>query len=467
MVGVLLVILWALSPLGGQASLRVVGTKIEATEAATTIQYINTSSPVLDYEYDGGDTSSEFVPVDALFTAALISPSTTQAGAIDAWGNFRIPWIESLGSSTMGAAGWYPIPNNLSNDDYSSLIGISLSAINSSANVTTTFGIEASYWLLDCSYLGNLTGNTTTLAGGKSMNMDLLTSDSGPRDINIPRSVVYADQVATYADLFHNQANCTMQTSYVEVSVSCSEDQCTATDMRKSQTPHRPTGWTLLDSAGVTGFEWFAIAFVGALLLGHESYPSPYQNFIIDPQKPYITSTTSLKSVGTRIFAVRLGQLMNTYLMTMLDPPAVPQGLQNSDFSADADATVGTQQLSAAATLTTTREVVTCDDGWLAVLVVSAAITAILGVCGLVATLCRRGPELGLNISGLIKDSPFIEQSSGGSTLDASERARLCKKIIVKYGDVKSDEEVGYISIGSATEGIHSVGTLKGGRLYE
>lgn len=466
-VGALLVLLWALSPLGGQASLRIIGTAIEATETATTIRYINTTSPILDYEYDGADTLMELVPVDALFTAAMISPSTGQSAPVDAWGNFRVPWIEYLDSTTMGADGWYPVPETLSNDDYSSLIGMSMSAINDSANLTTTLKIETSYWVLDCSYLGSSTGNMTALLGGKSMNMDLLTSDSATRDTNIPRSIVYADNVAVDDDFSSNQANCTMQTSCVEVAVSCSEDQCTATDIRKSQKPYQSSGWTILDDPGFGGFIWFATAFVGALPTGHESYPSPYQNFIINPQKAYITTSISTKSVGTRTVAIRLGQLMNTYWMAMLDPAAVPQGLQNLNFTADANATEGTQQLSATATLTTTREVLTCDNRWLAVLVVSAAITAILGVCGLVATLCRRGPELGLNIAAMIKDSPFVEQSTEGSTLDASERSRLCKEIVVKYGDVKSDQEVGYISIGSATQGIHSVGTLKSRRLYE
>lgn len=115
--------------------------------------------------YEGADTASQFVPANALFGAALVGASSgasSSLSSIDAWGNTKIPWIEFLDPSTEDADGWYSVPQLNSSDDFTSLIGISLSLISDATNLTTSFNIEASYWTLSCPVYGNLTDPDAT-----------------------------------------------------------------------------------------------------------------------------------------------------------------------------------------------------------------------------------------------------------------------------------------------------------------
>lgn len=112
------------------------------------------------------------------------------------------------------------------------------------------------------------------------------------------------------------------------------------------------------------------------------------------------------------------------------------------------------------------HEILTCDSAWLAMLIISSGIVVIIGICGVFATIRRSGPELALNISSMIKDSPFVADSYGDSTFDAGERARRCKDMVVRYGDVRSDEDIGYIAIGTKS-GSTGPAKLKSRRLYE
>jgi hypothetical protein len=148
--GLLLIAIWSLSPLGGQASLRIIGSAIQSSNTTRLLQYVNTSSNVLDETYAGADTASQFVPADALFGAALLGPSSSPSSSVDSWNNLKIPWIDGLDPSTADAQGWYSVTQLNSSDDFTSLIGVSLSTVTHASNMTTSFNMETSYWTLSC-----------------------------------------------------------------------------------------------------------------------------------------------------------------------------------------------------------------------------------------------------------------------------------------------------------------------------
>lgn len=85
--GLLLIVIWSLSPLGSQASLRIIDTTVKPTSTTRLLQYVNTSSLLFDDGvYVGADTASQYVPVDALFGAALVgaaSGPSSSIGSID------------------------------------------------------------------------------------------------------------------------------------------------------------------------------------------------------------------------------------------------------------------------------------------------------------------------------------------------------------------------------------------------
>lgn len=150
----LLVFVWTLSPLGGQASLRVIGTDLETDAVSTRIEYANLSSNIwfstekTQVIYGSAEVIYEAIPADALFAAAMINPSNTQNKGMDPWSNLKVPMIEKLPNQTSDELGWYVVDVNNTSLEHSSLIGLPVSAIDPSGN--TSFNIETSYWTLDC-----------------------------------------------------------------------------------------------------------------------------------------------------------------------------------------------------------------------------------------------------------------------------------------------------------------------------
>lgn len=123
--GILLLMLWALSPLGGQASLRVIsiGSFLEKTNSTVI--------------------------------ASIMSASFLSNRNQDLWGNLRFPAIEQIESAYKAAGnssvGWYDVPEN-TNMTYSSLVGTPVTLIPSEGN--TTFMLSGSYMSFSCPVFG-------------------------------------------------------------------------------------------------------------------------------------------------------------------------------------------------------------------------------------------------------------------------------------------------------------------------
>ncbi|KEQ69868.1 hypothetical protein M436DRAFT_75635 [Aureobasidium namibiae CBS 147.97] len=470
--GLLLVAVWSLSPLGSQASLRIIDTATQPSNTSRPLQYVNTTSDFFNFTYAGVPAASQFVPVNVLFGAAMLGSSASSSFYVDNWGNLKIPWVEGLDTMTADGDGWYPVKELKSTDDFASLIGIPLSTITLANNLTTSFSIETSYWTFACPVFEDLgdgvnasTGhfdnrsyadltasqglfidssesaveNTTSYTAQNLYLYSVNTHDnSEPWDSPVntrPRHITYMDNNNDPGHWI--AANCTIKTTYVEVNASCSSDNC--------------------------AFYQFAIPLIEALPAGTLGEASPYQKFIIDPSNPfnqsfYIPAVTVLSNAT---FALRLGQLFNTFWMAMIAPTAIPKGLRNSNLTADIARLRNSSLLTATATETRDNLVLRCNLVWFVILLVSSAITAVIGLCGLIATICRLGPDIGFNISSLVKDSSFEDQVFVPTTLGSTDRSILMKDWYAKLGDTASEEEAGYIAIGSG-----NVADLQRGRLY-
>ena len=149
-------VLWSLSPLGGQASLRVVYPG--PMNYTVPISYTNSLTPSEKIRGGGrgGDSSTTGSQV---FFAALLSPPLTNEGRQDIFGNLNVPLVEQssvpLRGLTPDEDNWYFIGSGPSDDretiTYSSLIGLYVSTKGSRGGVDHFFNIETSYLYSDCS----------------------------------------------------------------------------------------------------------------------------------------------------------------------------------------------------------------------------------------------------------------------------------------------------------------------------
>ncbi|RDL39988.1 uncharacterized protein BP5553_04328 [Venustampulla echinocandica] len=164
--GLCLILLWLLSPIGSQAYLRLVSPGLDSRTSPSLVPYFTTDTQSM---FAGGDSiSSDLVQSSvfrSMFAAALLSPSDSKTGPMDLWGNVKIPSLSSLQPITGGD--WVTLSPNDS-VVYSSLVGIPIAA---SGIGTTDLSIESSYINLNC-------GTPNRMSG--FMNLQPFYHDSNP-----------------------------------------------------------------------------------------------------------------------------------------------------------------------------------------------------------------------------------------------------------------------------------------------
>ncbi|CAG9986552.1 unnamed protein product [Clonostachys byssicola] len=155
--GLSLLLLWCISPLGAQSILRLVEVGNAAETTSRPMMYFDTlgSSPSDNElppfrEHEASVQNATFDRINALYNSVILAPLTIKNNTMDMWGNVKIPFLSSLEKS--GDDEWQ------SNEPgtemlYSSLVGLPVLNISSG---NTTFEAESTYIELDCAAVENL-----------------------------------------------------------------------------------------------------------------------------------------------------------------------------------------------------------------------------------------------------------------------------------------------------------------------
>ncbi|KAF1941565.1 hypothetical protein EJ02DRAFT_347536 [Clathrospora elynae] len=149
-VGVNLLFFWALSPLGGQASLRLMTRQHQASYASTKIRYLTTGPGGAMFILATNNVNrGKFAEAGALYNAALLAPQSVKLGPQDSWGNVKIPSFDALNQSQADPHGWIDVPSAiLVPETYSSLVGVPIAGLPKDAN--NNFTLEYNYLSVSC-----------------------------------------------------------------------------------------------------------------------------------------------------------------------------------------------------------------------------------------------------------------------------------------------------------------------------
>ncbi|KAK5058518.1 hypothetical protein LTR84_010781 [Exophiala bonariae] len=563
LLGVALVLLWALSPLGGQAALRV-ARMIQSEEiTAQDMTYVDFTSPLINR----GPGKGDFLDViDGIFVAELLSPAVNKISPMDTWGNVRIPMLEALDDYTEegDSAEWLKIDSS-KNTTWSSLKGVPHGPRYTAEN--RTFQLETAYWVTTCQpgryhyeveWLGTsidyFTGPGVINATGyweSARNWAWFRLETERRSANpyllqyekyvyenvsqpLPDHEFKTDYNFTWLPstprIFHFETattnrtlysfTCTLQTSYVEAEVSCINDACAATAIRRSQQPHNSTNWSTLDFIPLTGSASFYERFINATRPVQDGRSTATEGYLTDPYTPYMasfangdagTNGSSLGSSWIDIGAVspfsplvsrRLSQLLNTYWLANIAPTAVTGVLltdADNHYKGKIVPSTEHHMVNTTAQASTSRLVLRYNLPWLLILFVASTVLTLCALASLFFNLRRTGPDILESFSSFTRDNPYMVAAEGqhsgpllgvrggpgatktaGSNLDGVERARLLRDVTVILADVAVDEPVGHIALttalpaGFADEGAgtgaarnDAVALLRKGRLYD
>jgi hypothetical protein len=247
-----LLLVWALSPLGGQSSLHLVGAGTRQAVSNVNITYFDTrSESVFTQNIQAADV---YLPTtNAVFQASLMEQSSTKSSRQDLWSNVKIPNIASLATTdALNSPNWINITAE-QGLAYSSLLGIPISGLPLDGR--TTVMLESSYFTLT---QDNTIGNITNFAGsdyanetqlyvvkngtwhwaiseeteGLAMALDGYNLADGSNSLwynvydkyspNTEFSPEAARHIAIESDIFNYHRFYTLSTTYVETSILCS-----------------------------------------------------------------------------------------------------------------------------------------------------------------------------------------------------------------------------------------------------
>ncbi len=108
LIAVFLLLLWALSLIGGQASLRALSFEESSVVEQDNLKYLDVNNT---WTYHmAPNVGRSISPVNALFLASLAAPASTKNSTLDPSGNVKVPILERLPTySEQAAANWLSV----------------------------------------------------------------------------------------------------------------------------------------------------------------------------------------------------------------------------------------------------------------------------------------------------------------------------------------------------------------------
>ncbi|KAK8122250.1 hypothetical protein PG984_010920 [Apiospora sp. TS-2023a] len=376
-VAVLLMVLWSLSPLGGQAVLRLVHHFNETSTEIIPLRYADMgpggSLLVRNYYLYLFETEVPLA-VDYTFGSALLQNREVKEGPRDNWGNVKIPRIERLDESSADDEGWLDVPDhNRTAETYSALMGIPIVGIPRQG--TTNMSLESSYVSLtcepttilrdgplqyglvarcdDCEYGGwfgtedEQSGRSNIFLGHRDLNETENQNASfiAPRHITFLSGSGQRNALPEEVDTVFNvttSTTCAATQSLVESKVSCEGGACMVTAMRWSKTDLRNPNFTVFDHWAVAVLEQISKQFSRSRSFSQSSNILEY--FLNDTSKipvyemhnsnPSANETlVDLSRVPSQLVAERAAMALNTYIQLFHAPVAFAGDLPSEKLS--------------------------------------------------------------------------------------------------------------------------------------
>jgi hypothetical protein len=385
LIGVNLLFLWALSPLGGQASLRLMTRRERLTTSESKLRYMTTGPGGamwgLSSTYMG---NGKFGDAEALYTAALLAPLETKTGPVDPWGNVKVPRLKRNNTTRTDAEGWITVSRASKPEDYSSLVGLPI--VGLPENRTANFNMESTYLTVECAPFNQmswatfnetvpgkiwpnevestnpfepLVGRSTSFFLDTTLGLPWVSTDpmydslvgrldgffghynksrSSEGDLLAKRELIYTSRYKTKSDMRGyalNVTRCLLAQQHVEIQVECGGGGCQAQSIRESRTDTRSLASTAFEH--ITIMRNFALRFPIAVPSGSGSSPTEF--FLANttvfpfPQKAgqldddVTVAVVDLSLVTPEDFSKRLSLLLNTYYQLTIQPTGYYGGL--------------------------------------------------------------------------------------------------------------------------------------------
>jgi hypothetical protein len=477
-VGIVIIVAWLLSPLGGQASLRLLSTERRETPIITSVGY---------HAFETHDNFTHIVSshleeyywqsYGPLFLTALQTARYNLEDARDFYGNVKIPDMAKLGAVN-ATSGWYDVVQT-SALIYSSLLGIPIADIPSSGNVS--FLVESAYWEIRCEAFGS---NFTLEQTNRTLHDDdarqIQYGVDGP-SFGLEHSY-YVDGANQTSFSFNYSsklsrskaitAPCAVSLRVVESEISCKAAACGVDRMRNS----KRNATVLFNNEAQIGPDWplwWSFRQLCVYLPGSDLGPKNsgtksselVELWIADPnlrralKNAADWSGVDLSTVPVDIFTYRLQMVFITFWEALV---GVNYHVANSTSQAS-DNDLWAWNSTTATGMRYDGEQYVCNKTFAAItIVISFLLFLTASVAGVLGFFTKAPDILGF-VSTHARDNPYFKEHVP-SHMDGLEAARVLRDVRVIVGDVHKMEDVGHVAFASADVGPTRISSK---RLYD
>ncbi|KAF2036780.1 hypothetical protein EK21DRAFT_95989 [Setomelanomma holmii] len=476
-VGLLSVLVWLLSPLGGQSALRLLGQENKDISSIGAVRFMDPAS-TRDSVLEGASSiNSGRATFSSIFLAALLSSSKYQDTSMDLWGNLKLPLYRNIENAT--SREWKPvIGHDGQNATYGSLIGVPV--VGMPTEGVSNFSIKGRQFDVTC-FSNNMTSgdpddplwvnmtSTWTLKSDKTRITNGSSTD-WPRPI---LSLSLVDDTENYTNM--SIAACTVDYVYLEAKVNCNGTSCGVDSMRKL--PLLGDAYTadndMFTRGNILTNLMSALPRVDNTNVGSATArgSTNAEKWMADPSN-FIGATYSnveLYKLDVDTFSQRLTILWNTFHQSTFATTALgganalPANLTTTGLLVGISNNV-TFNSTIASFLTHSSPVYKTNWKWFTFLLLSSLVLLIAAYTGLVLKYITLAPDIVGYASSLTLLNPYVPTPMGGTTLHGLERAALLRDLPVRIGDVCAQEPVGAIAFARNEEG--RVRRLGRGRMY-
>ena len=456
--------------------------------------YLNFSSPFINQGARSASASS-LVQTNDIFVVALISPGSRKAASQDEYGNIKVPMIEYAPAAATDAD-WIPL--GAETLVYSSISGLPYLGV--STTDTTNFTMETTYMNANCtlshsspanpainftsSNLSDVEQGFIPYYNGENYILawdEMPTAQySSPHDYWVRFLSVGGKGWCGWEDLTY--ATCVISSTYIELAVACTGNDCHSTAIRQSQRPHLPSWMVPLGGSTTYSTLWESFfpnfinsTFSEALCDIRCCGSSLLEAYLLDPDSPGSISSSqtlggpSIWPIGDRLFSQRFSQLLNTYWINSVAPTALLGNFtipppDPSDPNAFEDES-GYQVSSTPSLVVVTSEVIRCHRVWLAILFICSLTMIIVGMGGAILNLLRRGPDILDSFVVLLRPMPSVGFARGPTMESVPEQVDRLRNLKVQMGDIDYEHRIGFVAI-APMDPVGLLKPLRHGRRY-
>ena len=478
-VGFVILLTWAMSPLGGQSASRVLYNGTASFTSNGTIYYADPAYQISYYSREVSTTGIADMArigaepgVDVLYSTSLLSSRQQKRSPRDLWGLPKIPqWPRHKTGN-----GLYNVSNldlEYGQEYYSSLLGIKIQGLaNTNIRTYFDFSVQTSYLDINCDFVDTFNPLIDDLSKNQSafyahfnslrtLSSFVVIGESDFADYNQgfkpPYRFSYVKQVRG-SDLYI--VNCSLQEISVETTIRCGpgnpETSCLARQQRRLDSPSSAARLPSAVSASTLGTmlsSWAAISNEDSGYIA-----SPTELYIMKDSNPYSGETVkpwteSDLSVFPSVFSRRMTAAFNTFWGSTLNPHGhtnITFGVtpeQNILSPAEGEPTGQLFMNTTIGTRTISLEVYRVNRLWVGILLFATMLLQILAISGLVLQAFILGPDVLGFASTMTRDNPYVPLPPGGSHLDGRDRAKRLRDVRLELTDVRPEDDNGYIAV--------------------